>query len=131
MQDWILFLPLAAGDVHPSFQAECSRQLADQGPGISGLADFGSYGFQLLVGVTDPEIEVRDGFGFATVDFIVPPAFSFPITICWQAAAEDLAALPFRDVSGLALTIGYTSDFPDPEELAPYLATARNDHSHL
>lgn len=51
--DWTYFSEEYAGDFHPAFQTEMSRQLRAKGAQGTGIKGFDKYPFQLIVGMID------------------------------------------------------------------------------
>lgn len=120
--DWALFLRPYADELHPSFRTELSKQLWESGEASTGILDFQRQDFQLIIGMHALDIRVVDETVFAEIDFIVPPCYSFDITIYWRApGCNNLETLHQRDISGVHLNIGWTTNFP-LEDVKEYLS---------
>ena len=116
--DWTLFLNDA---FHPTFQKELSRQLFEKGTVGTGIPNFETYDFQLIVGIRDPEIRQVGHKVFAKVDFVTPGSFSIPIEIYWTSPeATPLLEVHKNDVSEIAVDIHWSEKIP-MEAILPYM----------
>lgn len=116
--DWTLFLN---NEFHPTFQKELSRQLFEKGSIGTGIENFDTYDFQLIIGIHDPEIRKVGNKVFAKVDFITPGSFEIPVEIYWTAEnSDDLLELHKNDVSNIEVEINWSEKIPF-ENIVPYM----------
>ena len=116
--DWTIFL---TDEFHPTFQKELSRQLLEKGSEVTGIENFEKYNFQLIVGITDPEIKLVGDKVFAKIDFITPASFQFPVEIYWTSKNSDnLLEIHKKDISGLGVEINWNEKIP-LEAISPYM----------
>jgi len=81
--EWVTFFDEYAGNFHPSFRRKLAKQLFENGCKETGIKGFDKYDFQLLIGQEDLKLQEVQGYMFALVNFITPPAYSKPVWICW------------------------------------------------
>ena len=124
--EWVTFFDEYAGDFHPSFKQKLAMQLFQSGSKETGITGFEKYYFQLLVGQQDLKLQEVQGYMFAMVDFITPPAFSQPVWICWKAEEADLNQLHTKDVSNIDVDFHWGGNFPK-EKILPYLKPYKKD----
>ena len=116
--DWTLFL---TEEFHPTFQKEISRQLFEKGKAGTGLKNFETINFQLIIGMNDLNLRVFEKKVFAKVDFITPGSFSIPIDIFWTTENKvNLLEIHKNDVSNINIEINWCENFP-LEEILPYM----------
>ncbi|RZJ98722.1 MAG: hypothetical protein EOO46_24500 [Flavobacterium sp.] len=118
--EWVTFFDEYSGDFHPSFKLKLAKQLSEKGSKETGIKGFDKYDFQLLIGQEDLKLQEVQGYMFALVDFITPPAYSQPVWICWKAEGVDLRQLHSKDVSNIDIHFHWGGNFPK-EETLPYL----------
>lgn len=118
--EWVTFFDEHAGDFHPSFKRNLAKQLFERGSAETGVRGFGKYDFQLLVGQEDLKLQQMQGYMFALVNFIIPPAYSQPVWICWKAEGLGVAKLHTQDVSHVNIEFHWGGHFPK-EDVLPYL----------
>ena len=122
---WVYFAEEYAGDLHLSFQKELSRQLWAKGVEGTGIKGFEKYGFQLIVGMDKLNLQFKDNLALATIEFITPTSFGFPIQIQWQSlqAARDIRQLHLQAVDSQAVAFQWGTCFPFKEvyrHIRPY-----------
>jgi len=125
--DWTMFFDEFAGDLHPTFQKELSRQLFDKGVTGTGIKQFDKYNFQLIVGMTDLDKKLIDNKVFAKIDFITPTSFSFPVGICWYSDDfTNLLDLHKQDITNLNVVFNWADNFP-LQQILPHIRPYRVD----
>jgi len=125
--DWTMFFDEFAGDLHPTFQKELSRQLFDKGAKGTGFKQFEKYGFQLIVGMKDLNKKLVDNKVFAKIDFVTPTSFSFPVDICWYSDSfTDLIELHKHDITNLNVVFSWADNFP-LQQILPHIRPYRVD----
>ena len=116
--DWTIFLN---DEFHPTFQKELSRQLLEKGSTGTGIKEFEKYNFQLIVGISDPEIKQIGNKVFAKVDFITPGSFQIPIEIYWTSKdSKNLLEIHKSDISKLNIEINWNEKIP-LENILPFM----------
>ncbi len=116
-----------AGDLHPTFQKELSRQLFDKGTTGTGIKQFDEYNFQLIVGMTDLSKKLVDNKVFAKIDFITPTSFTFPVDIYWYFDNfTDLLELHKQDITNLNVIFSWADNFP-LQQILPHIRPYRVD----
>ncbi len=125
--DWTMFFDEFAGDFHPAFQKELSRQLLEKGSLGTGIKQFDKYGFQLIVGMEDVNIQLVENRAFARVDFITPTSFSFPVGVSWHSNnCTDLSELHKQDITNLNVVFDWADNFP-LNQILPHIRPYRVD----
>ncbi len=125
--DWTMFFDEFAGDMHPTFRKELSRQLFDKGSTGTGIRQFEKYDFQLMVGMKDLNKKLIDNKVFAKIDFIAPTSFSFPVNIYWYSDNfTNLLELHKQDITNLNVVFGWTDNFP-LQQILPHIRPFRID----
>ena len=116
--DWTIFLN---NQFHPTFQKELSRQLFEKGSAVTGIENFKNYNFQLIVGITDPEIKQIEDKVFAKIHFITPGSFQIQVEIYWTSKdLNNLLELHKNDVSERNVEINWNEKIP-LENILPYM----------
>lgn len=125
--DWTMFFDEFAGDLHPTFQKELSRQLFDKGATGTGIKQFDKYDFQLIVGMKDLDKRYIDNKVFAKIDFIAPTSFSFPVDIYWYSDNfTDLLELHKQDITNINVVFSWADNFP-LQQILPHIRPYRVD----
>lgn len=111
--DWTMYFDDFAGDFHPTFQKELSKQLFDKAEAGTGIKKFGKYDFQLMVGMTDLNKKLVGKKVIARIDFITPTSFSFPVDIYWYSDNfTNLSELHKQDITNLNIVFSWGDNFP-------------------
>lgn len=118
--EWVTFFDEYAANFHLSFKQELAKQLFEKGSKETGIKGFDKYDFLLSIGQEDLRLREIQGYMFALVDFITPPARSQAVWICWKAEGVDLKELHTQDVSNIDVEFHWGDNFPKNEVL-PYL----------
>jgi hypothetical protein len=125
--DWTMFFDEFAGDFHPTFQKELSRQLFDKGTKGTGINQFDKYDFQLMVGMKDLYINLVDNKIYAKIDFITPTSFSFPVQIYWYSDNfSNLLELHKQDITNINVVFNWADNFP-LQHILPHIRPYRVD----
>jgi len=125
--DWTMFFDEFAGDLHPTFQKELSRQLFEKGATGTGIKQFDKYNFQLIVGMKDLNKKLVDNKVLAKIEFITPTSFSFPVDICWYSdTSTDLLELHKQDITNLNVVFSWGDNFP-LQQILPHIRPYRVD----
>lgn len=116
--DWTIFLN---NDFHPTFQKELSKQLFEKGSSETGIENFETYDFQLIVGMNDLDIKKIGNKVFAKIDFITLGSFALPTEIYWTAENSlNLLEVHKNDICKINVEINWNEKIPF-EKIAPYM----------
>ena len=125
--DWTIFFDEYAGDFHPTFQKELSRQLFLKGDNGTNIKQFDKYGFQLMVGMRDLNKRIDGGKIIASIDFITPTSFSIPVDINWYSDKyPNVQDLHKQDITDLNVVFDWTEGFP-VSKILPHIKPYRSD----
>lgn len=125
--DWTMFFDEFAGDLHPTFQKELSRQLFEKGALGTGIKQFDRYNFQLIVGMNNLNKRLVDNKVLAQIEFITPTSFSFPVDIYWYSEnCLDMLGLHKQDITNLNVVFSWADNFP-LQKILPHIRPYRID----
>ena len=116
----VSFFDAYASDMHPSFREEMARQLMEKGA-QTGIKAFEKQELMLMVGLRLLDLQLEGKRVKASIDFIVPPAWSFPVHITWESTAEatDLLSLHQQEVQDGSVVFNWAEGFP-LETISPF-----------
>lgn len=111
--DWTLFFDDCAGDLHPSFKKELSRQLLEKGD-QTGIKQFHKYNFSLIVGMKPMNIRKTGTKVLATIEFITPTSWTLDTTISWTPKQDigELEDIHLGEVTADSIDFNWEDDFP-------------------
>lgn len=117
--DWTMFFDECAGDMHPTFKKEISKQLFEKIVVLTGIKQFEKQNFQLIIGMDDMHLQVHDGKMFALIKIVTPQAMGLRAWIYWHCASfEKVEELHKQDISEMIVDIDWHPDFPLLEVLS-------------
>jgi hypothetical protein len=123
-----MFFDEFAGDFHPTFQKELSRQLFEKGSVGTGIKHFDKHNVQLIIGMKDLQMRQVAHRIFAKIDFITPTSFSFPVDIYWSTTdAVIVSEIHKQDISNINVDINWGENFPIDKILLHLVDTERFD----
>jgi len=125
--DWVMYMDEFGEKIHDSFRKQLSIQLFEKGDN-TGIKNFKKYNFQLMVGMIPLQIKIEEYVVHASVQFITPTSFSFPIRINWMTKQinESIESLHESNIEGKEIEFNWGENFPlehIKEHISPYRNT--------